>query len=44
MRRENQTSKIRNTKKKITTNTMEIQEIIRDNFENFYYSKFKNLE
>jgi hypothetical protein len=28
----------------ITTNTMEIQEIIRDYFENLYSSKFENLE
>jgi hypothetical protein len=36
--------KIRNAKGEITTNTMEIQEIIRDYFENLYFNKFKNLE
>jgi hypothetical protein len=45
MRRENtQNSKIRNTKGKTTTNTMEIQGIIRDYFENLYSNKFENLE
>jgi hypothetical protein len=45
MRREKtQISKIRNTKGKITTNTMEIQGIIRDYFENLYSNKFQNLE
>jgi hypothetical protein len=45
MRREkNQISKIRKTKAKITTNTMEIQEIIRNYFENLYSNKFENLE
>jgi glutamyl-tRNA reductase len=28
----------------ITTNTTEIQELIRDNFENIYSNKFENLE
>jgi hypothetical protein len=28
----------------MTTNTMEIQEIIRDYFENLYSNKFENLE
>jgi hypothetical protein len=28
----------------ITTNTMEVQEIIRDYFENLYSNKFENLE
>jgi hypothetical protein len=32
-------SKIKNTKWKITTNTREIQEIIRDHFENLYTNK-----
>jgi hypothetical protein len=37
-----QISKIRNTKGEITTNTMEVQEIIRDYFENLYSNKFEN--
>jgi glutamyl-tRNA reductase len=45
MRKEKtQISKIRNAKGEITTNTMEIQEIIRDFFENLYSNKFENLE
>jgi glutamyl-tRNA reductase len=45
MRREKtQTSKIRNAKGEIITNTREIQEIIRDYFENLYSNKFENLE
>jgi hypothetical protein len=41
MRREkSQISKIRNAKVERTTNTMEIQEIIRDYFENLYSNKF----
>jgi hypothetical protein len=45
MRREKtQISKIRNSKGEITTNTMEIQEIIRDYFESLYSNKFENLE
>jgi hypothetical protein len=45
MRREKtQISKIRNAKGEIITNTMEIQEIIRDYFENLYSNKFENLE
>jgi hypothetical protein len=45
MRREKtQISKIRNAKGEITTNTMEIQEIIRAYFKNLYSSKFENLE
>jgi hypothetical protein len=39
-----QISKIRNAKREITTNMMEIQEIIRDYFENLYSNKFENLE
>jgi hypothetical protein len=39
-----QLNKIRNAKGEITTNTMEIQEIIRDYFENLYSNKFENLE
>jgi hypothetical protein len=45
MRRENtQISKIRNAKGEITKNTTEIQEIIRDYFEDLYSNKFENLE
>jgi hypothetical protein len=45
MRNENtQFSKIRNAKREITTTNMEIQEIIRDYFENLYSNKFENLE
>jgi hypothetical protein len=45
MRREKtQISKIRNAKGEITTNNMEVQEIIRDYFENLYSNKFENLE
>jgi hypothetical protein len=39
-----QISKFRNTKGEITTNTKEIQEIIRDYFESLYSNKFENLE
>jgi predicted RNA-binding Zn ribbon-like protein len=45
MRREKaQISGIRNAKGEIRTNTMEIQEIIRECFENLYSNKFENLE
>jgi hypothetical protein len=45
MRREKtQISRIRNAKGEITTNTMEVQEIIRYYFENLYSNKFKNLK
>jgi hypothetical protein len=45
MRREkSQISKIRNAKREITTKTMEVQEIIRDCFDNQYSNKFENLE
>jgi hypothetical protein len=45
MRREkNQISKIRNVNGEITTNTTEIQEAIRDYFENPYSNKLENLE
>jgi hypothetical protein len=37
-------SKIRNAEGEIATNAMEIQEIIRDYFENLYSNKFENLE
>jgi hypothetical protein len=44
MRREKtQISKIRNANGEIRTNTMEIQEIIRDYFKNLYSNKFENL-
>jgi hypothetical protein len=39
-----QISKIRNAKGEITTNTKEIQGIIRDYFETLYCNKFENLE
>jgi hypothetical protein len=44
MRENTLISKIRNAKGEITTSTMEIQEIIRDYFENLYSNKFENLE
>jgi glutamyl-tRNA reductase len=45
MRREKtQISKIRNSKGEITTNTIEIQQIIRDYFESLYANKFENLK
>jgi hypothetical protein len=45
MRREKtQISKIRNEKGAITTNTKEIQGIIRDYFENLYSNKWENIE
>jgi hypothetical protein len=45
MRREKtQVSKIRNAKGEITTNTMEIQGIIRNHFERLSSNKFENLE
>jgi hypothetical protein len=43
-RERTQISKIRNAKGEITTNTMEIQEIIRDYFESLYTNKFENFE
>jgi glutamyl-tRNA reductase len=43
-REKTQISKIRNVKGEITKNTMEIQEIIRDYFENLYSNKFENSE
>jgi hypothetical protein len=43
-REKTQISKIRNWKGEIITNTREIQEIIRDYFENWYCNKFENLE
>jgi hypothetical protein len=44
MKEKTQISKIRNAKGEITTNTTEIQEIIRDYFESLYSNKFENLE
>jgi hypothetical protein len=45
MRREKtQIHKIRNKKGKITTNTKEIQGIIRDYFETLYSNKLENLQ
>jgi hypothetical protein len=45
MRREKtQNSKIKNENGEITTNTKEIQGIIRNHFEKLYYNKFENLE
>jgi hypothetical protein len=43
-REKTQNSRIRNAKREITTNTMEVQEIIRDYFENLYSNKFENLK
>jgi hypothetical protein len=43
-REKTQISKIRNAKGKITTDTKEIQGVIRDYFENLYSNKFENLE
>jgi hypothetical protein len=43
MREKIQISKIRNAKGEITTNTIEVQEVIRDYFENLYSNKFENL-
>jgi hypothetical protein len=43
-REKTQISKIRNAKGEITTNTTEMQEIIREYFENLYSNKFENLE
>jgi hypothetical protein len=43
-REETQISRIRKAKGEIRTNTMEVQEIIRDYFENLYSNKFQNLK
>jgi hypothetical protein len=45
MRREKtKINKIRNAKVEITTNIMEIQEIVGNYFENLYSNKFENLD
>jgi hypothetical protein len=44
MGRKTQISKIRNAKEEITTNTREVQEIIRDYFENLYSNKYEILK
>jgi lysine/ornithine N-monooxygenase len=44
IRERTQINKIRNEKGEIKTNTKEIQETIRDNFENLYSNKLENLE
>jgi hypothetical protein len=43
-REKTQISKIRNVKGEIATNTMKIQESIRDYFENLYSNKIENCE
>jgi hypothetical protein len=43
-REETQISRIRNAKGEIRTNNMEVQEIIRDYFENLYSNKCENLK
>jgi hypothetical protein len=43
-REKTQISKIRNEKREITTNTKEIQGIIKKYFENLYSNKLENLE
>jgi hypothetical protein len=43
-REKTQMNKIRNEKEEITTNTKEIQTIIRDYFENLYSNKLENIE
>jgi hypothetical protein len=43
-REKTQISKIRNAKGEITINTMEIQGIIKDYFENLHYNKLENLK
>jgi hypothetical protein len=43
-RKKTKTSKIRNEKWEITTNTKEIHGIIRDYFEKLYSNKLENLE
>jgi hypothetical protein len=43
-REKTQISRIRNAKGEITTNTMEVQEIITEYFENLYPNKLENLK
>jgi hypothetical protein len=43
-RKKTQINNIRDEKGAITTNTNEIQRIIREDFENLYYNKLENLE
>jgi hypothetical protein len=43
-REKTQISNIRNANGEITTNTTEIQEIIRDYFESLYANKFENFD
>jgi hypothetical protein len=43
-REKTQISRNRNAKGEVTTNTTEVQEIIRDYFENLYSNKFENLK
>jgi hypothetical protein len=43
-REKTQISRNRTAKWEITTNTMEVQEIIRDYFGNLYSNKFENLK
>jgi hypothetical protein len=43
-REKTQISKIRTAKGEIITNTMEVQEIIKDYFEKLYSNKFENLK
>jgi hypothetical protein len=43
-RKKTQVRKIKNAKGEITTNTTEVQEIIRDYFEKLYSNKYENLE
>jgi hypothetical protein len=43
-RKETQIKKDRNEKVEITTNTTEVQEITKDDFENLYSNNLENLE
>jgi hypothetical protein len=44
IREKTQISRIRNAKGEITTNTIQVQEIIREYFENLYSNEFENLK